>query len=391
MLLQAAPDDISADKKSTDEKNPLPKITPGSDSSERDKIIEAIEEGDDYLVLDKNTKLYFYHVKHKSADVLAKYLPLVGPKPIKIFTYGKSSLVLPSISFKTIKATQPADTLIIEDTPEKIEEIKKTLYLLDVPKTQVLIESRIVEINHSDAFQFGFNFDFNQTAIKNAFFNAFDLNYSPDAYLSSIPTSLPFQGMSFNFESIGFSLKEFGISELSLRLLSLTGNAEIITSPRLLIEEGQKGQIYSGESFYINQVDETSGRIRINTITKQIGIKMDIFPYVIGDNYVKIRLVPSISDIIGYTTSTGVGGSVPILSTRKIDTLTTVENGKTLILGGLRVDESTIITRGIPIISDIPLIGELFKSHNRSKSKSEIMFIITPTIIDVTKDDFPAK
>ena len=187
-------------------------------------------------------------------------------------------------------------------------------------------------------------------------------------------------------------MKEFGISELSLRLLSIIGNAEIITSPRLLIEEGEKGQIYSGESFFVSTASETSGRISVKTTAKQIGIKMDIFPLTVGDNSVKFRLVPHISDIIGYTTATGISGSIiPILSTRKIDTLVTVENGKTLILGGLIIDESKIVTRGIPVISDIPLIGELFKSHDTSKSKSEIMFIITPTIIDVTKDDFPAK
>ena len=114
--------------------------------------------------------------------------------------------------------------------------------------------------------------------------------------------------MSINFESIGFSLKEFGISELSLRLLSLTGNAEIITSPRLLIAEGEKGQIYSGESFYVSTVEEKSGVTDIRYIPKQIGIKMEIFPLVIGDNYVKLRLIPSISDIIGYTTSSSSAG-----------------------------------------------------------------------------------
>jgi len=391
LLLQAAPDDVNADKKNTDEKDTLPKINPSSDTSDRDKIIEAIEEGDDYLVLDKNTKLYFYHVKFKSADILAKYLQLIGPQPRKVFAYGNYIATLPTISFKTAKANQPADTLIIEDSPEKIEEIKKTLQLLDVPKTQVLVESRIVEINHSDEFHFGFDFDFDQSKISKALFYAFDLNYSPDSFISSVPTSSPFQGMSINFESIGFSLKDFGISELSLRLLSLTGNAEIITSPRLLIEEGEKGQIYSGESFYVSTVEETSGVVNIRYISKQIGIKMDIFPLIIGDNYVKLRLVPNISDIIGYTTSSGSTGSVPILSTRKTDTLTTVESGKTLILGRLIINESAIVTRGIPVISDIPLIGELFKSHDNSKSNSEIMFIITPTIFDVTKDDFPVK
>ena len=387
LLLQAAPDEISTDKKNTDEKT-LPKINPSTDTSERDRIIDAIEEGDDYLVLDKDTKLYFYHIRFKSADILAKYLLLIGPKPRKVFSYGKYSGVYPSPSFKTVKATQPADTLIIEDTPEKIEEIKKTLQLLDVPKTQVLIESRIVEINHSDEFHFGFGFDFDQSEISKALFYAFDLNYSPDVYISSVSSKLPFQGMSINFESIGFSLKEFGISELSLRLLSLTGNAEIITSPRLLIAEGEKGQIYSGESFYVSTVEEKSGVTDIRYIPKQIGIKMEIFPLVIGDNYVKLRLIPSISDIIGYTTSSSSAGSVPILSTRKTDTLTTVESGKTLILGRLIINESAIVTRGIPVISDIPLLGELFKSHDTSKSDSEIMFIITPTIFDVTEDEF---
>ena len=388
MLVYAhAQDEKTEDPK--DKEDSAIKITPGGDSSERNNIKKALEEGEDYLILDKNRKLYFYHIRFKDANILAKYLNLIGPKPKALFVYGANKISLPLVTGKTQNVTQPADTLIIEDTPENIDEIKKTLQLIDVPKSQVLIKATVTEINHSDEFHFGFNTKYDQSSITRSFFNAFQLNYNPDAYLSSQTGGTTFfQGMTFNFENVGLSLSEYGISDLSLRLLSLTGNAQIVTSPQLLIQEGEKGQIYSGESFYISQVTEsTSGTYSVKTLAKQIGIKMDIYPLVIGENFVKFRFVPSISDVIGYTTSSAIDGSVPILSTREIDTLVNLPNGQYVRIGGLSVKESKVVTRGIPVISDIPLIGELFKSHDTSKSNSEIVFDILPAIINIVDNE----
>ena len=157
--------------------SPIPDISPSSNLDRRGKIENLAEDSDDdYLRLDKDTILWFYHVKYKDAAVLAKYLPKIAGAPKKIFVYGKDTLPvgLGARDKKTVK--HPGDTLIIEDTPENIEKFKKYLKIIDIPKPQVLIESRILEIKHTSEFQFGFDVDWDQASISQSFFNSADLN-----------------------------------------------------------------------------------------------------------------------------------------------------------------------------------------------------------------------
>ncbi len=395
MWLEAAPDKKTVEnktqKKEDDKKNaePLPPIKSNTNALERDMIEKKIEEGEDYLILG-DTKLYFYHIKFKSADILSKYLISLAGRPKRIFVYGKHTYKVKTIGAGNRTINHPADILIIEDTPQRIEYFKTVLKVIDIPKPQVLIEIRIIEINHTSEFHWGFKHNVDQSSVSEAFYTGYSLNYSPDSWLEAMPVSAtsPFQGMNFTFASAGESLTRFGIANISIRMMEAKGNAEILSSPRLLIEEGSEGQIVSGESVFITDVDEPSpGNFTIRNIEKQIGIVMNIAVLIIGKKTVKLRLVPSVSEITGYTKPGRIAVSVPIISKRTIDTVTTIEGGKTLILGGLISTETSIKTRGIPIISDIPLIGELFKSHDRYKSKSEIMFVLTPKIIDVRNQE----
>lgn len=346
---------------------------------------------DDVLPLEGDQVAWFYRVKWVPADVLAKYLPKLGLdlKGVELIPYGATKFAA-AADIEKLRGdiNQPHNILIVKTTPERLSLLRDVMALVDIPTRQVVLEVRVIELRHSNKFEFGFEFDLDRTGIINTFFQAFDLNFSPPAYLESLPTSTPppFQGFSLNFESAGSDLQNFGISNFAVRALQERGDAEILSNPRMLIEEGKPGEVFSGETILIQRVTEPEpNKFNVQLVEKNVGVTLKVLPLIIGDKSVRLRLEPKVDEITGFTSPGQFGISNPITSSRSISTLCTVQDGQTLTLGGLLQTQSEVETGGIPILMDIPLVGELFKSHRRVESRTEIVFLLTPHIVRRTE------
>ncbi len=332
-------------------------------------------------------QIYFYECRHKDAVTLKKYVEWLIPNIPYLFPYGAQNTDVSTAAGRSV-ARGANETLIVEDTPERIKRILQVLRKLDVPRPQVLIDARVLEIQSSRSFELGFNFNLDRTGVTNAFFQGFDLNYDPSAFLEALPTTQPpeFQGMNLllnnTWDPSGRSAKEFGLSSVAIRALQQNNQAEILANPRLLVEEDSMARVFSGEDVYIQEITSPGpGVVTIRNRAKNAGITLDIRPLLISRHAVKLHLVPSVKDITGFTTPSESGVSNPIIASRTADTLATVEDGKTLVIGGLILNENRIETRGIPLLADLPLVGELFRNHRRIRSRSEVIFTITPYIL----------
>ncbi|MGE0433764.1 MAG: hypothetical protein AB7S36_16025, partial [Planctomycetota bacterium] len=181
-----------------------------------------------------DTVIHFYRCRHKDANVLKKYLDRLV-KGLWSLPYGGRRGV--NIRIDTAQpptqqvVNSAAEVLVIEASRERLKRIRLLLDRLDVPRPQVLLDCRIIEVSYSRGFQLGFSFDLDRAGVANTFFQGFDLNYDPVAFLEALPENTPpdFQGIGLNFGNAwdpnGSSAKSFGISGLAIRALQQNGSA----------------------------------------------------------------------------------------------------------------------------------------------------------------------
>ena len=159
-------------------------------------------------------------------------------------------------------------------------------------------------------------------------------------------------------------------------------NSNLLSNPTITTMNGVKAQINIGEKlrYRLNTKSEDSSS-NDNTTTEEMveiptGIMLEVTPVIYEDGKIKMEIMQNIEDIIGYTQD-----NLPKTATRSANTNVIVENGNTIIIGGLIKEDEIIGTTSVPILGDIPLIGELFKSKNKTKRKKNLMIFITPKIL----------
>ena len=289
--------------------------------------------------------------------------------------------------------------LFVTDIPSKLEDVRKLIQKTDIASKQVLIEARIVEaddkfsrnlgaklgfadlrkLNGGDA---GYQVSGNQRA-------AFSGNYlglgeqtgqAKITEQSFIPNTqfinLPAQGIGgLNPGSLAVSLFSAAANRflnLELSALEADGNGKIISSPRIVTADQLPAHIEQGTEIPY-QIASTSGATAIQF--KKATLSMDVTPQITPDGNV-ILSVDVHKDSRGEETRGG-----PVINTKQVKTMVLVENGGTVVLGGIYTQEERDDVTKIPFLGDIPLFGYLFKSKARSNNKTELLVFITPKIL----------
>jgi type II secretory pathway component GspD/PulD (secretin) len=178
-----------------------------------------------------------------------------------------------------------------------------------------------------------------------------------------------------------------------LEALRQAGNVNILASPKISALNNQQAviSVVSDQVFYRVEPGETiippEGGQTITTPnvfvpeTFPVGIVLDVIPQISRDRMVSLQIHPSVSNLTG-TSEAPDGTTQPIIDRRELDTLLTVPDGHTIVIGGL-IDESVIDDeRGVPILMDIPIIGALFKRIEKTTVKRELIMFITPKVLD---------
>ena len=205
----------------------------------------------------------------------------------------------------------------------------------------------------------------------------------------SFPDSFSVLGLSGSQSTIGrttlndlqnISSNTIGVSPtLSLRLLKQYSDSELLANPRIRVLNREKAKIHIGDKIPIPVTTVGSGN---NSFLAQsanyldVGLKLDVEPRVLLDNNVEIRIDLEVS-----SASFTIGSDFPTIGTRKTSTVMMVADGETQILAGLINDEERKVTRKVPGLSDIPLLGRLFNAPNDNTSKTEIILLITPHVL----------
>ncbi|MBT0878705.1 pilus (MSHA type) biogenesis protein MshL [Campylobacter sp. RM12654] len=199
--------------------------------------------------------------------------------------------------------------------------------------------------------------------------------------------------------------KWFGKENISLNMgvnltgminfLKESGDVKVVSSPKIATLNNQQALITVGDTYNYklkgSSTTTDSGSTGDADEEKSIfvGILLNILPEISDDNKIMLRINPSISELINSedkNVKDGYRVVAPDTKQKKLSTVVQVRDGETIVLGGLITDTEVFSKNGIPVLQDIPLLGKLFGSKYKSKDKTELVFVITPHVVDFTKD-----
>ncbi|MES9924385.1 MAG: type IV pilus secretin PilQ [Candidatus Thiodiazotropha endolucinida] len=286
------------------------------------------------------------------------------------------------------------NTLLIQDTASKLEDIRRLLKRLDIPVRQVLIESRIVIANNDFAkdlgVRFGANFDgsfgdnFTLTAgalpgyIDNTFGVApgIEINNeggeNQEGLMVNLPVTAPSGGLNFLVGKVGSYLLQ-----LELTAMQTEGRGELISSPRVITSDQTQASIKQGVEIPYQEAT-SSGATKVSF--KEALLKLDVTPHITPDDRVRMDLVIN-KDNPDFSRS--VLG-VPPIDTREIETTVLVDNGETVVLGGVFERTKQKNTDKVPFFGDIPYAGVLFRRNENIDNNNELLIFVTPKILKET-------
>lgn len=271
------------------------------------------------------------------------------------------------------------NTLLLKDTAAVIDAVKEMIVVLDIPVRQVIIEARMVTVSDSVGEELGVRWGMTASNGDNSTsgsLEGIDDNSSIDDRLN---INL---GVADAAGSIAFQVAKIGgdILDLELSALEQENKAEIIASPRITTANQQTAYIEQGSEVPYTE-SSSSGATSVSF--KKAVLSLEVTPQITPDNKVILDLVIT-QDSIGDEVSTGTGTAVAI-DTQEIKTQVLVENGETLVLGGIYQQRISTNTEKVPLLGDIPYLGALFRYTNETSEKSELLIFVTPRIVMQTK------
>ena len=280
-----------------------------------------------------------------------------------------------------VTVDERTNTLLIRDTLLSIDQARKMIDALDIPVKQVLIESRMVTVLDNVDEQLGVRWGFSDRQDDNGVSGSLE---AADTVASGVVPSiddrlnvnLPVSGAA---GTIGFqiaSLIDGTILDLELSALESENKGEIIASPRITVANQQEAYIEQGTE--IPYVQATSSGATSVEFKKAV-LSLKVTPHITPDNRIILDLVVT-QDTRGETVSTSTGEAVAI-DTQEIKTQVLVENGETIVLGGIFQQTSSDGVTKVPLFGDLPLVGALFRNTSVLQEKRELLIFVTPKIV----------
>jgi type IV pilus assembly protein PilQ len=322
----------------------------------------------------------------KAADIMALI------EKSKSAEEDKKSLLSPR---GKVSVDERTNTLLVQDTATQVKSIRELIKVLDVPVEQVLIESRIVIASDSFGKELGARFGITPTWANqdSVGIGAGKLGSGTDKYWESATkamadttgtSTVTIPGLSDRLSvnlpvtgavgSYGFSIlsKDF-LVDLELSASQSENKSETISSPKVITSNQTKALIEQGVEVPYLQASSSGAA---NVAFKKAVLSMEVTPQITPDEHISMDLKVN-QDTVG-----SIYSGVPSINTREIQTKVLVQNGQTVVLGGVHEERNTSGTSKVPVLGDVPVLGRLFRTDNNSNSKNELLIFVTPKIVD---------
>jgi type IV pilus assembly protein PilQ len=307
----------------------------------------------------------------------------------------------------SISFDRRTNTLLVIDIPQRVAAIKNLVQTLDKPVDQVVIEARIVIANESFARELGAKFGITGTQDHALFSNSIannilNQNSIVDAALKNgtvpppNPPAVPTitRGLNLNLPttltgagSLALSILNAGYAlDIELSALQTEGRGEVISNPRIVTSNQKEATITQGEEIgYLTLTGAgTAGGTQVPQVQfKDAVLELKVTPTITNDGRVFLSMNVKKDEVAGFV-DTGVG-QVPRIAKRSVDTAVLMEDGQTVVIGGVYEFKDQQDMSKVPFLADIPIIGNLFKKRGRTKSKAELLIMVTPKVLRVAQ------
>ncbi|MBC8140849.1 MAG: type II secretion system protein GspD [Armatimonadetes bacterium] len=263
------------------------------------------------------------------------------------------------------------NTLVLTGSPADIAKAREILERIDVRTPQIAYEARVVDVNREDLQQLGIRYDFSRQAIVG------ERNETGQGTVG-LPASSQTAGNP-NFGAIFRSPYTIGAT---LDALANRNRARTLASPNLSAIDGQPATAFIGDQIkYVVSIQQTPQGQTVQTETASVGITLRVTGKASPDGYITLYVHPEVSSITSFRDLPN-GISLPQIATRFVDTTVRVKSGETIAIGGLLREVDINNLQKIPIIGDIPFLGQLFRRSQKTKQRSEIVVFVTARATD---------
>jgi type IV pilus assembly protein PilQ len=300
----------------------------------------------------------------------------------------------------SVSIDERTNTLLVQDTAEQLEQIRAMVATLDIPVRQVLIETRIVIVSDDFSRDLGVRAGF--TRVSDDVKDLFAISGSAGATDSIVSSALdnlanngnpyPVQVPFGNFDRynvnmpvsnpagrIALAILDFDdfLIDLEISAAQAEGKGEIVSSPRIITANQREAVIEQGVEI---PYQESSSSGATTTQFKKAVLSLKVTPQITPDDRVILDLEVN-KDSVGELVPSATGGFVPSIDTRSITTQVLVNDGQTVVLGGIMETERREGERKVPFLGDIPGLRHLFRSTTKSNNRDELLIFVTPKIL----------
>lgn len=292
-----------------------------------------------------------------------RFLQVSEAKDKLIELYGAQGLlvtVAPSMGGGAGAAANTASKvvdLVLRGPQDVVTRAEQLIQSLDIASTQIAIKAQIFSVNNNDVKQLGIDWP------------------------GSISTKLN-ETQPGNPLSIGRIVRNPVSLDVALNLLESHNKAKKISEPSTVVQNGREALIHVGDKILYEVVSSYSNGTPVYSTTQvDSGVTLQVLPIMSKDGIITLQITTTISDLVGFTTGAS-GAQLPQIRETSSTTSVQVRDGETLVIGGMRQNGITEEKKGIPFVSDLPLIGGLFSTKSTKPSDSQIVIIVTPQVMD---------
>ena len=271
----------------------------------------------------------------------------------------------------SVQVVSRTNSLLIKDTQQKLDELRALIEQLDIPIRQVMIEARIVSLSSNFKDELGVKWS-GEKKVDNSPKKGRDLTVG-GGKADGVFTDLGVVGGTSSALSIGFSTNGGTILNLQLSALLSDGGGEVISQPKVITADKKTAVIKSGKEIPYEE-KTSSGATAV--AFKDAVLGLEVTPQITPDGRVIMDIKINNDD-----TTDEASNNVPIISTNEITTQVLVEDGETVVLGGVYKQTKIKSEVKVPVLADIPYVGSLFRKKAESDDKEELLVFITPRII----------
>lgn len=323
---------------------------------------------------------FTYGVKHKDAEQLAATLDRVlggsgaSPSAAAGQSQAGSSNNATASRFTSVVVDKSTNTLIFQTKPDEYGQLLSLLQSLDRPTKSALIEVTVAELSLTDSAQLGFDWLAGQVKA-----NGYTISAANGGQVTD-----PAGGLNLRF------FNGAGALRTAINALASNNRATILSSPRLMARNGEAATIQVGDEVPTISAQQTTavGGTNTNGLLQTVqyrttGVILKIKPVIHSGDQIDLDIQQEVSEATA--TTTGVTTS-PTISTRKVETKLTLRNGGTVMLGGLISGTGSQGNSGIPLLKDIPVLGNLFSRQTKGGNRREMVILITPYIANDSQE-----